>query len=88
MKLYLDIHPKDLEPHFSRNMEAMTVENLRDKGDIAVQLAWRDKRITELEAENAKLLEEVAPWRTLTPLTINLIKMAYHITPSEMKSTR
>lgn len=50
MKRYPDTHPKDLAPHFSQHMEAMTAEALHDKGDIAVQLAWRDKRIVELEA--------------------------------------
>jgi hypothetical protein len=48
-KLYPDLFPWDLEPHYSRHVSAMTGEGLHEKSDIAIQLAWRDKRIAELE---------------------------------------
>lgn len=38
-----------LEPHYSRHVSAMTTEHLRAKSDIAAELAFRDKRIAELE---------------------------------------
>ncbi len=44
-------HPWDLEPHYSKHVSAMTTENLHHKADIAEQLAWRDKRILDLESE-------------------------------------
>ncbi len=40
---------RELEPYFSRHMMAMTGEGLHSKGDIAAELAWRDKRVAELE---------------------------------------
>ena len=48
--LYPKLDPRELEPHFSQHMQAMTSERLYSKADIAIQLAWRDKRIAELEA--------------------------------------
>ena len=42
----------------------------------AEKLSDENKRLL---AENTKLLEEVAPWRTLHPLTVSLIKMAYNL---------
>ncbi len=47
--------PRDLEPFFSRHMMAMTAEELDSKADIAMELAYRDKRIALLEAEVAAL---------------------------------
>lgn len=34
---------------YAEHVWAMTEEDLHDKSDIAAQLAWRDKRIAELE---------------------------------------
>ena len=50
-------NPIMLEPEFTKHVMAMTEENLHNKADIAVELAYRDKRITELEAQ---LLERKA----------------------------
>ncbi len=50
-KLYdLDRDAYSLEPHYSRHVMAMTAEELYAKSDIAAELAFRDKRIAELEA--------------------------------------
>lgn len=42
-KHYGHFQPRGLEPHFSQHMDAMTEEGLHEKGDIACELAWRDK---------------------------------------------
>lgn len=55
-RVYPDVHTPDLEPFFSVHMEAMTVESLHEKGDIAEQLALRDKRIASLETKLAFLI--------------------------------
>lgn len=47
--LYDERDPEELEPYFSRHMNAMTAEDLRGKAAIACELAWRDKQIEELE---------------------------------------
>ncbi len=54
-KLYPPQDPSALEPHYSRHVSAMTTERLDGKAEIAEQLAWRDKRIAELEAELEEL---------------------------------
>ncbi len=53
-RLYPKLSPMDLEPHYCRHVGAMTSEGLHAKSDIAIQLAWRDKQISELRG----LLEE------------------------------
>lgn len=40
---------RSLEPFYGMNVLAMTVEDLHEKSDIAAELAYRDKRIAELE---------------------------------------
>lgn len=45
----------DLEPYYSKHVGGMTEFELHDKADIAEQLAWRDKRIAELEAQLTEL---------------------------------
>lgn len=50
-KLYPPQRPWELEPYYCRHVEAMTAEGLREKSDIAAQLAARDKRIAELAVE-------------------------------------
>jgi hypothetical protein len=54
-KLYPPQRPWLLEPYYCRHVSAMTTEGLHSKADIAEQLAWRDKRIAELEQEIAEL---------------------------------
>lgn len=57
-RLYPDLRPWDLEPHYCRHISAMTTENLHNKADIAIQLAWRDLQIewlTELVQSSAPL---------------------------------
>ena len=47
---------------------AMTVEELHGKSEIAAELAYRDQRIAELEAENTKLwhnLRDAMEWNWL-----------------------
>lgn len=51
----LNLFPQQLEPHFSKHMEAMTAERLDGKFEIAEQLAWRDQRIEFLW----KLLDDI-----------------------------
>ncbi len=46
--LYAKRIPSELQPWFYRHMYAMTAENLRSKGDIAMELAYRDKQIHNL----------------------------------------
>jgi len=48
-KLYAKRTPSELQPWFTRHMEAMTVEGLHRKGDIAMELSFRDKKIDILE---------------------------------------
>jgi len=43
-----DLRPWNLEPHYCRHIGAMTSEDLYDKADIAIQLAYRDKIIETL----------------------------------------
>lgn len=57
--LYPPQNPIELGVHYTRHVSAMTSEGLYLKSAIAEQLAYRDKRIEELEAENAELAEEV-----------------------------
>ena len=47
-KLYAKHNPSELQPWFTQHMYAMTAENLHSKGDIAMELAWRDKQIHNL----------------------------------------
>lgn len=52
------------------------------KNEMLVVIAEAEKLSDEnkrLLAENAKLLDEVAPWRKLHPLTVQLIKMSYNL---------
>lgn len=49
-----DLLPWKLEPHYSRNVAAMTAEGLHSKAEIAMQLAWRDQRIAELDTALAR----------------------------------
>ena len=55
MNLYPPHDPRDLEPHYSRNVEAMTAEGLHEKSDIAAQLAARDARIAAVQERLAML---------------------------------
>ena len=41
---------RDLEPHYSRHVAAMTAEGLHAKSDIAAELAARDAQIEALRA--------------------------------------
>jgi hypothetical protein len=54
--IYPKHHPWELEPYYCLHVSAMTAEALHSKADIAEQLAWRDKRIAELEAKYAALV--------------------------------
>jgi hypothetical protein len=50
-ELYPDTNPWDVEPYYARHVGAMTRERLDSKGDIAVQLAWRDQEIENLRTQ-------------------------------------
>ena len=47
-KLYAKRNPAELQPWFGEHMNAMTAEGLHSKGDIAMELAYRDKQIHNL----------------------------------------
>ena len=49
MDEYRQFDPMELGEYFTRHMMAMTAEGLHNKGDIAMELGYRDKRIAELE---------------------------------------
>jgi len=63
LSLYPECKPWELEPHYSAHVTALTEAGLESKGAIAEQLAWRDRRIAELEAE----LDDA--WRNDHPIT-------------------
>jgi len=55
-ELYPKRDPGTLEPRLSRHMFALSMGTLVGDDAIAEQLAWRDKRIAQLEAERVHLL--------------------------------
>lgn len=55
MNHYKKRDARELDPFFGEHMQAMTAEALYDKADIALELAFRDKRIAALEAELEQL---------------------------------
>ena len=64
MSEYAERKPWDLEPHYIKHVNAMTGEGLHSKAAIAAELAYRDKRIEELEkqlAERDAALARLAP---------------------------
>ena len=67
MTEYAERDPEELDEggHYCKHLMAMTAEDLHSKRDIACELAYRDKRIAELEqdlremdAENDRLSTE------------------------------
>lgn len=75
-KQYADRDPQALEPWYSRHVGAMTAEGLHGKAHIAAELAYRDKRITELENAIDKgldLLEEHRPNDAVELLSRHLV---------------
>jgi hypothetical protein len=54
-KLYPKHDPSKLEPHYCEHVSGMAEWGLHAKSDIAIQLAWRDARIAELEASVERL---------------------------------
>lgn len=50
MSKYAEREPATLEPHYSEHVNALTAEKLHEKSAIAAELAYRDKRIADLEA--------------------------------------
>ena len=53
MSEYAERKAQELEPYFIRHLSAMTAEGLHSKADIAKELAFRDKRIADLERQLA-----------------------------------
>lgn len=68
-KLYDKRNPEELEPYFGMHMSAMTEENLFSKAEIAMELAHRDCRIAELEAEIQCANDAASDYRT----TVNVL---------------
>jgi hypothetical protein len=58
VKQYADRNPRALGQYYINHVSAMTKEGLHAKSDIAGELAFRDKRIDELEAELVRLREQ------------------------------
>lgn len=54
MSEYAERKPWDLEPHYIKHVNAMTAEGLHHKAAIAAELAYRDKRIENLEKQLAE----------------------------------
>lgn len=52
--------PEELGDYYTKHVMAMTAEKLHHKGDIAVELAYRDKRIAELEDRYMTLTKQYA----------------------------
>lgn len=56
-----DIRDTDEFPDlYIAHVSAMTTERLHKKSEIAAELAWRDKRIAELESEIDSLHQDAA----------------------------
>lgn len=58
-KLYASRDAIALGSHYTRHIEAMTVEDLHDKGDIAAELAWRDAEIERVKVERDATIRDV-----------------------------
>ena len=46
---------RKLEPYYGKHVLAMTSEGLEEKSDIAAELAFRDRRIADLESQLAEM---------------------------------
>ena len=55
MSEYAEREAQDLEPYYIRHVAAMTAEGLHSKAAIAKELAYRDKRIADLERQLAEM---------------------------------
>lgn len=72
-KLYADRDCEEMAKHFTAHMSAMTGEKLYTKSAIAAELAFRDKRIEELEdALRLQILHSDTLANALGPLTEKL----------------
>ena len=58
--LYPKVKPEDFADLYTKHVAAMTEEKLEKKSDIAMQLAWRDVRILELQERVDDLETDVA----------------------------
>ena len=50
-RLYVERNLQELEPHYSKHVNAMTAEALDAKYAIAAELAWRDQEIEKLRGQ-------------------------------------
>lgn len=72
-KLYADRDCEEMVKHYTAHVSAMTVEGLHSKSAIAAELAFRDKRIEELEdALRLQILHTDTLADALGPLTEKL----------------
>ena len=71
MTEYAERDPEELDEggHYCKHLMAMTAEDLHSKRDIACELAYRDKRIAELEA---RLLNDISTWNKMGKENHNL----------------
>lgn len=51
--------------HYGSHVHAMTAEKLHSKSDIAVELAWRDMKISDLLAKLEAANKEISDWRSI-----------------------
>jgi len=63
MTEYAERSPRELGEYYTTHIMAMTAEELHDKSSIAAELAYRDKYIAELEAENRRLQDDINYWK-------------------------
>lgn len=56
---------RELEPFYSRHVQAMTREDLHSKSDIAKELAYRDMRLARLAVAYRKAQGAVGRYRLL-----------------------
>lgn len=68
-KLYADRDSRALGQHYLKHVEAMTVEGLHSKADIADELAWRDVQIESLTARVAELERDAVMMKKIDGLT-------------------
>ena len=63
MKLYAERDIEGQGEHYVNHVMAMTSENLHGKSNIAAELAHRDIRIAELEAQLEASTKKTNAWR-------------------------
>lgn len=65
MSEYRNSDIEDCLEIYAKHVNAMTAENLYSKSDIAIELAYRDKQIEQLQSSLQSSQEECAELRAL-----------------------